>query len=880
MVVFGVVLLIGVVFAYIIIIPTLSYYVHKSNTHSLPRLSDHFVGREEEVRDVVQILESEIRIVNIYGSPGFGKSTLSVHVGHRMLERRVNVHYVNLDECPTNGVKLFIAEKVFESSGSHHGEVTFEKFVQWARGRFFHNLIILDNCDKALHSQKNELQDAIQKVVDSSDSVKFLMSSRETTLHLGEFEQYKLHELSTKSACEFLQVRLPSGINITMEEKEELARLTGNVPLALQITGSLLRLPELGSPKSVIAELKENLIDTLSPEQLQENMQINASFSLSYNYLDSKEKRIGQLLSIFPGSFTVEQCLTTLGDFFRSKSESELQNIFGKAIKTLVQRSLLDLVNERYQFHSLIREYFFEKQKQRKSAVMQKFAHNFQVYFTLQLSSASSLYRRHHYRDTLAFLDRERHNLQTLFDDINNHNIHCDAQVMFAAVSDAIDSGLLKTRFSLSNLLVVTENIISYFDTRLQFNSSNERCYLLLLYHLIDLHDKVNSAVSAMDTFEQYRPKIEMLVGNVYYRNILIQIGNLCTKLGRHNESIVFYRKAMHLGKKTCVEEHCSYFDIGVYLMLDGDYKQASHFFELFLETDDPSPHLKMRTLLKLHTISERTFNFHQKEETLGEIIKLLPEVTTLPPHELFYNLKELNTILSLLRDKDYKETNMLMEFIVRIIVMAADSKMLMNSDYPALTVSTLHWKLKYTEAAQLGTYVLQSYTQTPNFKHNQFSLKLLAVTGRAKLYSGNYSQGFDAMEEVVEMVIESPKFYNNSFSEYWLCCLYLIPRVKYVNVCFGSPTLDLVKYAVYLTFVLPLDVFPTDNENKYMHQDITKVISSSSREVAVTHESALSITSKNDTLLFLRRSVVDTKTLITQSSIAALIYVTLYRKI
>ena len=130
MVVFGVVLLIGVVFAYIIIIPTLSYYVHKSNTHSLPRLSDHFVGREEEVRDVVQILESEIRIVNIYGSPGFGKSTLSVHVGHRMLERRVNVHYVNLDECPTNGVKLFIAEKVFESSGSHHGEVTFEKFPQ------------------------------------------------------------------------------------------------------------------------------------------------------------------------------------------------------------------------------------------------------------------------------------------------------------------------------------------------------------------------------------------------------------------------------------------------------------------------------------------------------------------------------------------------------------------------------------------------------------------------------------------------------------------------------------------------------------------------------------------------------------------------------
>ena len=301
-----IVLLIGIVIAIAYIMsPTLSYYVHKSNSYSLPRLSDHFVGREEEVSDIVQILESEIRIVNIYGSPGFGKSTLSVHVGHRMLEKKVNVHYVNLDECPTNGVKLFIAEKVFESTGSHHEKVTFEKFVQWARGRLFRNLVLLDNCDKALHSQKNELQDAIQKVAESSDSVKFLMSSRETTLYVGEFEQYKLHELSTKAACELLQARLPSGVNITMEEKEELARLTGNVPLALQITGSLLRLPKLGSAKSVIAELRENLIDTLSPEQLQKNMQINASFSLSYNYLNSKEKRIGELLSNFLGSFTI-----------------------------------------------------------------------------------------------------------------------------------------------------------------------------------------------------------------------------------------------------------------------------------------------------------------------------------------------------------------------------------------------------------------------------------------------------------------------------------------------------------------------------------------------------------------------------------------------
>ena len=879
-------ILIGIIIAYIVS-PTLSYYVHKSNTHSLPCLSDHFVGREEEVSDIVRILESKTRIVNIYGSPGFGKSMLSVHVGHRMLEKRVNVHYVNLDECPTNGVQLFIAEKVFKSTGNHHEEITFEKFVQWARGIFFHNLIILDNCDKALHSQKNELQDAIQKVVDSSDSVKFLMSSRETTLYVGEFEQYKLHELSTKAACELLQARLPSGINIIMEEKEELAKLTGNVPLALQITGSLLRLPELGSPKSVIAELRKNLITTLSPEQLQENMQINASFSLSYNYLNSKEKRIGELLSNFPGSFTIEQCIATLHSFFCNKSDNEVRSIFGGAIETLVQRSLLDVANNRYQFHSLIREYFLEKQKKRKLSVMLAFAHNFQVYFTQQLSTASLQYHSHFYKHSLAILDRERHNLQQLFDDIISHNIHSDPTTMLAAVADAINSGLLSTRFSYRDLLVVTEKIISYFNTKkmlTQFHSTKGDKYLLLMYHLIDLQEKINSTTSAMDIYKRYEHRIQylsILAGKVYYPKILIQASNLCTKLGRHSESVEFYRLAMqYLQKTTCTQQHCSYFDLGTYLMLDENYEQAVYFFKLAIEMENPSPLQKVHILLKLHTSFEKISDSYQQSETLNEIIRLLPEVTKLPPQTLFHILNYLNTILSLLDNTDSDVTNMLTECVVRIIMMAADGNIVMNSEYPALTVSTLYNKRNYTKAAQLGTYVLQSFTQNPNFKHNQFSLKLLAATAMAKLYSGNYSQGFDAMEQVMEKIIESPEFlYNDLFSEYWQCCIYLIPRAKYAHVCFGSPIFgvvqNIIKNAVYLTFVLPLDVSPsTDNhKNIYVHQDITEIKYSSSREVAMTREFSLIKMYKNNILPSFQRWLDSIKTII-HSLFIVLMYV------
>ena len=679
-----------------------------------------------------------------------------------MLEKRVTVHYVNLDECPTNGVKFFIAEKVFESTGSHRECVTFEKFVQWARGRSLNNLIILDNCDKALHSQKNELQDAIQKVVDSSDSVKFLMSSRETTLYVGEFEQYKLHELSTKAACELLQARLPSGVNITMEEKEELARLTGNVPLALQITGSLLRLPELGSPKFVIAELEKNLITTLSPEQLQENMQINASFTLSYNYLGSEEQRIGQLLSNFPGSFTIEQCVTILGNFYPV-------NIFGKAINTLItQRSLLDVAaNKRYQFHSLIWEYFLEKQKESNIAVTQKFACYFQTYFLGQLITATSLYHMQ-YRNSLAILDRERHNFLLLFSDIKNNKTKCDPSTMLVSVTVAIDNGLFSTRFSHSDLLPVIENIISYFDSldMLELDSSLSDSYLLLMYHLIDFRDEVNSTEYAMEIFYHHKLKIEAIKTekSVHYPKILIKASDLCANLGQHNRAIEFHKHAMqYLHKITC-KDYCSYYNLGHYHMLDNEYGKAIHFLTLSLETESPSLIQKMSTFVKLHASYHNTYNYCQKRLVLQEIELLLPEVVKLPYYELFHSMDLLNGILSLLHKADsIKARNMLIECVVNIIMMAAEDDILVNLNYPAVSASTLYQNGNYVAAARLGTYVLNSIMQSPNFKHDNLSLTLLAVTGAAKMFAGNISQGFDDMEKVMETIIESPELYNQN---------------------------------------------------------------------------------------------------------------------
>ena len=63
----------------------------------LPMIHPLFVGREN---DVYQVLRKVARahIVNINGAPGFGKSTLAIHVGYEIVKNGTSVRYINVED--------------------------------------------------------------------------------------------------------------------------------------------------------------------------------------------------------------------------------------------------------------------------------------------------------------------------------------------------------------------------------------------------------------------------------------------------------------------------------------------------------------------------------------------------------------------------------------------------------------------------------------------------------------------------------------------------------------------------------------------------------------------------------------------------------------
>ena len=66
--------------------------------YDLPFSKNLFVGRQRDISEIIKKL-SRAHLVSISGAPGFGKSTLAIRVGHKMLELGASVRYIDTTEA-------------------------------------------------------------------------------------------------------------------------------------------------------------------------------------------------------------------------------------------------------------------------------------------------------------------------------------------------------------------------------------------------------------------------------------------------------------------------------------------------------------------------------------------------------------------------------------------------------------------------------------------------------------------------------------------------------------------------------------------------------------------------------------------------------------
>ena len=326
-----------------------------------------FVGRETELEVLTGWIENTT-IVSIVGSPGFGKSTLAIHVGHEITEKGgIAVHYADIYEVVD---MTTLNEKMTDLVLGEKRQSSDDLF-RWASKLKVTTLLIFDNCDELLHKYKDPFQNLMKNLVRQSQFLKVVFTAKQMTSFLGSFKNFTLRELSAESAASVLQ-KLNNKINRTMAL--EIARLVGNVPLALQVVGPLLKDID---PSTIANDFRMDPMPALSSELLSSTERVFTSLNISYHYLSPEHQKCGRLLALFPESF----------------DEPAVQNILGKGLvqdpskclRELQYKSLLtyDTHTHRYRYHQLIKEFFaYISNEYEESKLLNKtFVRHFEGYF-------------------------------------------------------------------------------------------------------------------------------------------------------------------------------------------------------------------------------------------------------------------------------------------------------------------------------------------------------------------------------------------------------------------------------------------------------------------------------------------------------------------
>lgn len=311
---------------------------------NLPR-RPYFVGREEEIKTILQSLQPNNRtfIVGIEGIGGIGKSSLAIEVSHRCVENDLfeSVIWISAKESvlTLHGVEPIIPEAksltdILITIGANLGNPTIGNLSLQEQIRRAYNLLarrttllILDNFESLSKKEQHDILDFLRR---SPITLKVIVTSRE---RVAEGQIIRLQGLSLEESDALLRWDAQQkNIVLTREQNKRLIELTGGLPLALLWV------------QGQVAVLGYSVTQVLDKLNLDSNVPIlQYCFNHSWNLLrEGNEKKLLFILALQPEAVSRAA--------LKEISAIDDDELFESAISDLLQLTLTE--------HEPDRDYF------------------------------------------------------------------------------------------------------------------------------------------------------------------------------------------------------------------------------------------------------------------------------------------------------------------------------------------------------------------------------------------------------------------------------------------------------------------------------------------------------------------------------------------
>ena len=493
-------------------------------SRTLPRDNKQiiFFGRDIELKNLTELIKptSQTCTISITGSPGFGKSTLAIHAGYKAEDLGYTVVYADIVEAHN---VHFVKQEIVSRVNLEEGGTSFNDITEWARSIRNTTVLILDNCDSALHRHMGDFQTLLKTICQHSNLLKVIMTAKQETLLLtGLLVHIQTKELQTEDAVRVL-TSISTRINIKFARK--LAKRVGNVPLALQVIGTLLK-DKARSSEDVFSDLQKDIIEALSPKELPVEDRVKTSMYISYQYLPQKFQVCGCVVSKFPGIFLIDTAQFVLNnlaakymatDSFVWKTEDAKE-----CLTHLVRRSLLTFnrADQLYKFHQLVKDFFQHILRQRERKMPQEafienhlFKMSFQLYSLQQYqqlliasTSAPPNFVHQVYMETLKELPNHKRTIPPIYLPMHtytNLRLKINALTVQYAYAKRVSHSLFN--FSLSSTYVILLDLKLFeSDFLTKFGSVDYfNVYVTNLVNLCKLETQAYNSSYALQTLHR-----------------------------------------------------------------------------------------------------------------------------------------------------------------------------------------------------------------------------------------------------------------------------------------------------------------------------------------------------------------------------------------
>ena len=336
---------------------------------SLPAMVPNFTGRQSECEEITGYVTSEsTRLVSIWGSPGFGKTSVAIAVGHDLQSKGMPVCWLSLRELKsktdlTSKLLSFVKPSVRNDHPSFSYPSLDDQLCLLLSEISDRSIFILDNADNLLEDGepgvKKEVTGLLKEILRRTKATIFALTTRESlgflNLDLHGHQSVRIRPLVEESAMILVKALLPTA---SSSDCKRILQICGLVPFAIKLLCSSISEVE-AEPSQYLDEFMQvastaSIAEMLDRPDYPDDYRLQSLFELSFERLTTQEKKALVSLSILPENFGTKVAAAVLDENnFQAK----------RLLLSLRRKSLIDSgeKQELFTMHKLLQSFAREK---------------------------------------------------------------------------------------------------------------------------------------------------------------------------------------------------------------------------------------------------------------------------------------------------------------------------------------------------------------------------------------------------------------------------------------------------------------------------------------------------------------------------------------